>query len=150
MSTRLTGRALPEAAFLPGRGQREAPTFVPAENDLAFGIDLFHHGFLWEAHEVWERSWREARAGSATAHALRGLIQAAAAMLQGELGRPVGLASLAAKAELELAQGGTRLAAEGLVIDLVALRRDLASWVAAGAARAARPRISWAWAPPPA
>ena len=32
--------------------------------DYLFGIDLFNHGYYWEAHEVWEGLWHAAgRAG---------------------------------------------------------------------------------------
>lgn len=44
-----------------------------------FGIDLFNHGYYWEAHEVWEDLWNaDGRIGLPSAF-LKGLIKLAAA-----------------------------------------------------------------------
>lgn len=42
-------------------------------------MDLFNHGFYWEAHEAWEPLWRAANAGSSHRDCLKGLILLAAA-----------------------------------------------------------------------
>ena len=66
----------PSYAFLPGRDphpQRDpaghsygehGPTAVHVDADdwrdnepYLFGVDLYNHGFLWEAHEAWEGIW---------------------------------------------------------------------------------------------
>ena len=44
-----------------------------------YGVDLFNHGYYWEAHEVWEGLWNAAGREGVTADFLKGLIQLAAA-----------------------------------------------------------------------
>ncbi len=53
------------------------------------GIDLFHHGYWWEAHEWWEAAWRATQEPSRR-HLLQGLIQVAAALLKWDTGNPQG------------------------------------------------------------
>lgn len=43
------------------------------------GIDLFNHGYYWEAHEQWETLWHLTSRHSAEADFFRGLIKFAAA-----------------------------------------------------------------------
>lgn len=43
------------------------------------GIDLFNHGYYWEAHEAWERLWIAAGRGGVAGDFLKGLIKLAAA-----------------------------------------------------------------------
>lgn len=43
------------------------------------GIDLFNHGYYWEAHEVWESLWHAAGRKGPIADFLKGLIKLAAA-----------------------------------------------------------------------
>jgi hypothetical protein len=49
-------------------------------------IDLFNHGYFWEAHEAWEALWHLAPRGSPERIALKALIQSAAALLKRDLG----------------------------------------------------------------
>src|SRR5712692_7985241 len=44
-----------------------------------YGIDLFNHGYYWEAHEVWEGLWHACGRTGRTAAFLKGLIKLAAA-----------------------------------------------------------------------
>jgi hypothetical protein len=44
-----------------------------------YGIDLFNHGYYWEAHEVWEGLWHACGRSGQTARFLKGLIKLAAA-----------------------------------------------------------------------
>ena len=62
------------------------------------GIDLFNHGYYWEAHEVWEGLWRAAGRTGTTADFLKGLIKLAAAGVKVRQGQPRGIASHAAGA----------------------------------------------------
>lgn len=89
---RLTSRSLPSSPFLPGRtarpveDRREIP-FVPPERfreneEFLFGIDLFNHGFYWEAHEAWEGVWRRCARGTVQHVFLQGLIQITASYLK--------------------------------------------------------------------
>ena len=70
---------------------RECPTFL-------HGVDLFNHGFYWEAHEAWESLWHACGRKGPTADFLRGLIKLAAAGVKVREGVPEGVASHAARA----------------------------------------------------
>jgi uncharacterized protein len=59
-----------------------------------FGIDLFNHGFYWEAHEVWEGLWHACGRSGTTADFLKGLIQMTAAGVKVRQGVPLGVANL--------------------------------------------------------
>src|SRR6516162_1991742 len=50
-----------------------------ASRDYLFGIDLFNHGYYWEAHETWEGLWHAAGRQGPTGDLLKGLIALAAA-----------------------------------------------------------------------
>jgi hypothetical protein len=58
-----------------------------------YGIDLFNHGFFWEAHEVWEELWHAAGRRGPLADFLKSLIKLAAAGVKHLEGRPTGVAS---------------------------------------------------------
>ena len=47
-----------------------------------YGVDLYNHGYLWEAHEAWEGLWHQAKRDALQAEFLQGLIQCAAAALK--------------------------------------------------------------------
>lgn len=75
------------------------PDDWPSCEPFLYGIDLFNHGYWWEAHEAWETVWlaaggRETRCG----RFVQGLIQLAAAQLKREIGSPGGAQSLTAAA----------------------------------------------------
>jgi hypothetical protein len=44
-----------------------------------YAVDLFNHGFYWEAHEAWESLWHAAGHHGIVADFLKGLIKLAAA-----------------------------------------------------------------------
>lgn len=100
---------LPRVAFVPGRTRRadriewaaDAPLAAPEDwrNDLRYlhGIDLYNHGFAWEAHESFEHVWR-ATADPRHKQFLKALIQACAAALKRELGNRAGSTRLAERA----------------------------------------------------
>ncbi len=60
-------------------------------SDYLFGIDLFNHGFYWEAHELWERLWIEFGRSGRDADFIKGLIKLAAAGVKAREGRSVGV-----------------------------------------------------------
>jgi uncharacterized protein len=62
-------------------------------------IDLFNHGFYWEAHEAWEALWHAAGRHGGTADFLKGLIKLAAAGVKAREGRAAGVKQHAARAE---------------------------------------------------
>jgi hypothetical protein len=91
-------RPLPPYTFVPGRSPHpvsdpaghsygkppEVPDALDADNwytnrTYLSGIDLFNHGFYWEAHEAWESLWHRAGRKGPTADFLKALIQLAAA-----------------------------------------------------------------------
>jgi uncharacterized protein len=47
--------------------------------EYLWGIDLFNHGYYWEAHEAWEGLWHTAGRTGPVADFLKGLIKLAAA-----------------------------------------------------------------------
>ncbi len=69
-----------------------------------YALDLFNHGFYWEAHEAWEALWHVAGRKGATADFLKGLIKLAAAGVKAREGRAAGVRQHAARAE-ELFRG---------------------------------------------
>jgi len=78
----------PPSAYLPPERWRENGAYL-------FGVDLYNHGYLWEAHEAWEGLWHAAKHDEVQAQFLQGLIQCAAASLKIRMGQPRGLAKLA-------------------------------------------------------
>ena len=58
--------------------------------DYLRGIDLFNHGYYWEAHEAWERLWIAAGRRGVAADFLKGLIKLAAAGVKIRAGSRVG------------------------------------------------------------
>ncbi len=81
------GRPLPPYAYRPGRhphplrdpgghglGGVDANAPRDAEREALWGLDLFNHGYYWEAHEVWEGLWRTAPRGGPERALLQGLI----------------------------------------------------------------------------
>lgn len=111
---RYSRQAFPAYAFLPGRDphptrdprghsfreEPEAPPpWLPPEDwrdcvDYLYGVDLYNHGYLWEAHEAWEGLWHPAKGDELLADFLQGLIQCSAASLKIPMGQPRGLAKL--------------------------------------------------------
>ena len=109
----LPDRPLPVSTYVPGRGRRpatETGEVVPTDDwrrceAYLWGVDLWNHGFPWEAHEAWEGPWRAAT-DDRHRELLRGLIQCAAARVQRAAGKSEGAATL-------LARGLSRLRAVG-------------------------------------
>jgi hypothetical protein len=66
-----------------------------------WGVDLYNHGYLWEAHEAWEGLWHVSKSNRLQALHLQGLIQCAAAWLKIPMGQPKGVERLS---ELALAK----------------------------------------------
>jgi hypothetical protein len=58
-----------------------------------YGVDLFNHGFYWEAHETWEGLWHAAGRKGVIADFLKGLIHLAAAGVKHKEGKPAGIQS---------------------------------------------------------
>lgn len=72
----------------------KSPTYL-------FAIDLFNHGYYWEAHEAWEELWVAAGRQGEVADFLKGLIKLAAAGVKCREGQLAGVERHARRA-LEL------------------------------------------------
>ncbi len=100
-SGRYTTAAFPSYRYVPGKGrphpvrdprghsygtpaeavQLDAEQWSSCETYLV-AVDLFNHGYYWEAHEELERLWRGTGRRTETGVFLQGLIQVAAAFLK--------------------------------------------------------------------
>jgi hypothetical protein len=67
-------------------------------HDYLRGLDLFNHGFYWEAHEAWEGLWHAAGRTGTTAMFLKGLIKLAAGGVKHLEAKPAGVLSHASRA----------------------------------------------------
>ena len=91
----LPQKSLPPYAYLPGKNPHPVrdlaghsyhvePIPVSAEGSLGsdaflWGLDLFNHGYYWEAHEAWEGLWRVADRDGPPRILFKGLILLSAA-----------------------------------------------------------------------
>jgi len=75
-----------EEEFLPGFSADQWRDCHP----YLYGIDLFNHGYWWEAHEAWEAVWLAAGQDTRTGQFIQGLIQVAAAQLKRSMGEETG------------------------------------------------------------
>ncbi len=64
-----------------------------------YGIDLFNHGYYWEAHDAWESVWLAYGRKGVTADFLKGLIKLAAAGVKAREGRKRRVQQQAKRAE---------------------------------------------------
>lgn len=142
----LPDEPLPPAAYVPGRTPHPKPTperpppvcSARWADSRAYlrGIDLFNHGYYWEAHEAWEGLWHAAGRRGSTADFLKGLIKLAAAGVKVREGRPDGVAGHARRAAALFRQAAT--AGEGE--PCLGLRlRDLLDFCRAAEGQVARP-----------
>jgi Domain of unknown function (DUF309) len=91
----LPQKRLPPYAYLPGKNPHPVrdpaghsyhvePIPVAAEASLSsdaflWGLDLFNHGYYWEAHEAWEGLWQVADRDGTLRTLFKGLILLSAA-----------------------------------------------------------------------
>ena len=66
-----------------GRKRKPPKPLVPElwtdNRTYLLAIDLFNHGYYWEAHEEWERLWRVSGPDTTVSRFLKGLIKISAA-----------------------------------------------------------------------
>ncbi|HEX6963103.1 MAG TPA: DUF309 domain-containing protein [Lacipirellula sp.] len=132
---RYSSRPLPPYSYVPGfaphpvsdgRGHMHGAVAQPVapltdgqwqdSEAYRYGIDLFNHGYYWEAHEAWESLWHAAGRRGQVATWLKTLIKLAAAAVKRREGNARGVERHARRAiELldELAQGGDATARFG-------------------------------------
>jgi uncharacterized protein len=113
----LPEEALPPYAYVPGRFphpfsdpqghsyQLSAPQPPPPDpsrwdqcRTYLRALDLFNHGYYWEAHEAWEALWHACGRRGNLADFFKGLIQLAVAGVKLREGRPEGVRSHAERA----------------------------------------------------
>ena len=155
-------RRFPAYRFLPGRdphptrdprGHSYAAAEAPARHlpperwreneDYLFGVDLYNHGYLWEAHEAWEGLWHRAKHDRDQAEFLQGLIQCAAASLKVPMEQPSGLAKLAEVGTRRLAGVAERAGRRFMGLDVDAFVRDFRAFATSSPADVdRRPRIA--------
>ncbi len=73
----------------------KSPPLTPerwrGNHSYLWGIDLFNHGYYWEAHEAWETAWIGTGRSGSVADFLKALIKIAAAGVKAREGREVGV-----------------------------------------------------------
>lgn len=124
----------PPYTYVPGRtphpisdpsghmyGEEPQPVELDVENwqtctTYLRGIDLFNHGYYWEAHESWEALWHAAGRQGPIADFLKGLIKLAAAGVKSLEGNQAGRDRHARRAaELFKAAGNSKADATTLM-----------------------------------
>jgi len=146
---------LPAVAYVPGRTARPGAAAHPAPHAAAVpasersasgrtgdraplaaspafrhGVDLFNHGFYWEAHEAWEELWLPLPRDGVESALLQGLIQAAAALLKLRTGARSPAATIWERGRARLVQVAERSphgVALGVPIDAVISALDVAT-----------------------
>jgi hypothetical protein len=132
-------RPFPRYAYLPGRdphpvrhpdghsygADEERGVWLDPErwreNELyLWGVDLYNHGYLWEAHEAWETQWHAAKHDLDQADVLQGLIQCAAACLKIPMEQPRGLEKLGAAGTARLERVARARGGRYMGLDLAA------------------------------
>jgi uncharacterized protein len=135
---------LPPYTFVPGRtphpisdpaghsfGHRPSPleSFDPEKwrdcRPYLRGIDLFNHGYYWEAHEAWEILWHAAGMHGPAADFIKALIQLAVAGVKSLEGKSEGMRTHAARAKELLRTHRTNSFMGLRVADLVALAGEM-------------------------
>jgi hypothetical protein len=93
---------------------------------LLWGIDLFNHGFYWEAHEAWEGPWHKLGRIGQSADFFKGLIQLAVAGVKHYEMREEGMRRHATRAAELLASVPSPVFFGLSIRDLVALGQKVA------------------------
>lgn len=113
------------------------PAHWESSRPYRYGIDLFNHGYYWEAHEAWEGLWHACGRQGTTADFLRALIVLAAACVKWREGVPGGVRRHAERSRALLESVTERLGQPRyLGLDLGALI-EMSHRLAAGEAAAA-------------
>lgn len=100
----MTDLQLPDYAYVPGHNQRHSEDAFDALRETALhgqnaaqlatceafraGLQFFHSGYYWEAHEVLEPVWMVLPEGCVERRFVQGLIQLANGCLKLRMGRP--------------------------------------------------------------
>ncbi len=90
-----------------------------------FGFDLYHEGYLWEAHEAWEGVWLASGRTAPAGRLVQALIFNAAAQLKSHMDQPQGAARHARRSLLRVAEAQQAYGAQAFGLDLAALHAAL-------------------------
>lgn len=147
----LADAEFPPYTFVPGQtphpvrdpqghqyGEESAPVDCSPEpwqecREFLQGVDLFNHGYYWEAHEAWEAVWHAAGRSGPVACLVKGLIKLAAAGVKTREGSRIGrrrhchrAADLFRQAACAEEDNGEEIAAivMGLPVGPLAMRAD--------------------------
>ncbi len=157
----LPDRPFPPYAYLPGRDAH--PTRDPKGHsygeeletsecssphdwrdnaEYLWGVDLYNHGFLWEAHEAWEGLWHPAKRDPVLAGFFQGLIQCAAACLKIPMEQPAGLARLSTMGTQKLEEVEREVGEEFMGLELTGFTEAMRTFAASAPPSVeGRPRI---------
>lgn len=143
MSLPLPDRSFPAYSYVPGKFPHPlsdpaghsfghvpekceplTPENCQRHEEYLWGIQLFNHGYYWEAHETWEQVWHACGRKGPAADYSKGLIKLAAAGVKTREGRPEGVARHANRsAELlrnvKVSFGGSNVAPFGLSLEAI-------------------------------
>jgi len=133
-------RALPAYAYTPGltphplrdpaghsfADNAKPPSCPPPERwredqSWLYGVDLYNHGYFWEAHETWETCWHSVAASPPHRDLIQGLIQLAAACLRRRMEPKRGGLSVGRRALVKLERARSELGAGVLGVDVDSL-----------------------------
>jgi len=102
-----TGDPMPHPRNHPRGHSRDEPEEIPPALDprswqdsraYLCGIDLFNHGYYWEAHEAWEGLWLAAGKKGPISELMKGLIKLTAAGVKARQSQPDGVRRHAVRA----------------------------------------------------
>lgn len=115
----------------PGRWQES--------EEYLHGIDLFNHGYYWEAHDAWEALWVAAGKRGAVSEFLKGLIKLTAAGVKARQGVPEGVRRHAENAEAHFREAARAFDADRCAGFSLAALAEYARQVGGSAADFPRP-----------
>ena len=114
---RYTARTMPPYSYVPGHAPHPVsdpnghlhgsppeeieplePNRWNESEQFLYAVDLFNHGFYWEAHEAWESLWLAAGRRGAAATLMKALIKLSAAGVKAREGNPRGVQRHSARA----------------------------------------------------
>ncbi|MBU1307674.1 MAG: DUF309 domain-containing protein [Alphaproteobacteria bacterium] len=146
----LNHRDFPAYAYLPGSKQPHpvrdpgghsfqqeiapsAQISVSPTDALQWGIDLFNHGYYWEAHEAWEPMWLAAKGRVQDRTLFKALIMLAATGVKIREGKWLAATRHAGRAARSLRQLSP--GADTRLLDLIGITPDALAGLAEAAAR---------------
>lgn len=73
---------------MPGDSWDGEENSLPSNPGFLWAVDLYNHGYYWEAHEAWEHLWKRCERDAVLGSFLQGLIQCAGAALKASMEQP--------------------------------------------------------------